>query len=237
MEQTSPDSSQSPSILGLDNIRLDLPVASIGNRVLAAFLDHLLLFFLLSAVAVLSVLLLTASEIGRTIAFTIWMVVMFSINWGYFAVSEIMLDGQTIGKKVLKLRGVSQEGGAPSISSLMIRNFLRLIDNFIGLILIAVDPKARRLGDRLAGTLVVHDQVHQDEVALSRVPKGWGSREVTLVESFLTRCPTLEPAQRLRLAERIIAWIERDDPQFLEGVFSHQDPSETVREAFRPERL
>jgi uncharacterized RDD family membrane protein YckC len=237
MDDTSRNPSPTPSILGLDNVRLDLPVASIGNRVLAAFLDHAVLAFLLLLVGGLTLFAIAASEIGRLIAFTIWLLIMFTINWGYFAISEIVLGGQTIGKRALKIRVVTQEGGAPSVPALLIRNFMRLIDNLIGIVLIAVDPRARRLGDLFAGTLVVHERVHHEELALSRIPSGWGAREVAMVESFLVRLPTLEPERRRHLGQRIIALVERDDPQFLDGIERHEDPSVTVRLAFRPERL
>ncbi len=225
------------AVLGLDNVPLELPVASIGNRSLAAALDHLLLAAL--SMAFFSGLVVTSAltDWGGG-----WMLALaalggFLLNWGYFTVFEIALGGQTPGKRALSLRVVTRDGGSAAATTLIVRNLLRVIDNLIGLVLIAIDPLARRLGDRLAGTLVVHERQTTPEIVLSRVPQGWGAAEVALAESFLERCKILEPRRKAELAVRIINWIRRDDPSFLTAVEPCNDPAETIRRAFGPERL
>jgi uncharacterized RDD family membrane protein YckC len=221
------------AVLGLDNVPLELPVASVGNRVLAAFLDHLLLGLLSLAVSVVTVAAATVLKTGFGWGLALWVVAMFLLNTGYFALLEVALSGQTPGKRALKLRVVSRDGGAPSPGALVVRNLFRIIDNLIGVVLIAVDPLARRLGDRLAGTLVVHAVEARTEVVATRVPDGWGPRQVAAVEAFLDRFEVLEPERSRALARRILIWIERDDPGFLALVPPSTDPVARVLRAFR----
>jgi hypothetical protein len=98
---------------------------------------------------------------------------------------------------------------------LVVRNLLRLVDVIIGPLLIALDPLARRIGDRLAGTLVVRVSEVVPELMLTRLPDGWSREEVQLVEAFLTRAPTLMETQRRELADRLAAWVDDKAPGFL----------------------
>lgn len=201
------------SILGLDNIRLDLPIAGIGSRSLAAFLDYLM-------VALLSLLwvlfcALVLSRVSSTLGIVILMSGLFLLQWGYFAGQEIATRGRTFGKRAVRLRVVTAEGGTPGAGALLIRNLVRALDLLIGVLLMALDPLSRRLGDRLAGTLVVHERSLETGPVLGRVPPGWGPRELATVESFLARAATLEDPLCRRMAERILEAVRRDAPELL----------------------
>ncbi|HSS47322.1 MAG TPA: RDD family protein, partial [Thermoanaerobaculia bacterium] len=126
------------SILGLDNIRLDLPVAGLGSRSLAAFLDYLGLglvavVWIVGAVAV-------APWVMPGWAPVLVVAGLFLIDWGYFALQEILGGGRTLGKRLLKLRVVTAEGGTPAAGPLLIRNLVRSLDLFCGPLLMAIDP-------------------------------------------------------------------------------------------------
>jgi hypothetical protein len=97
--------------------------------------------------------------------------------------------------------------------------------------LMASDPLARRLGDRLAGTLVVYAPTRGRELMLRRVPKGWGPREVALLEGLLSREAELDPQRRDRIARGILRLIERDDPAFLAGLAEDGDAVVALRRA------
>jgi len=222
-------------VLGLDNVAIDLPVASVGNRVLAAVVDYLILG-VLTIVLVIAGATISALIDNGTVFLVVFVVGGFMLNWGYFTVAEIATKGQTPGKQLLSLRVVTDNGGLPTAGALVIRTLLRIVDNLIGVILIAVDPRSRRLGDRLAGTLVVHDSPDRsDSLVLGRVPNGWGPAEVTLVEAFFDRRDTLDPDTLQRLAGRIVSLIERDDPAFLHEVEPGPTASATLWRAFRPD--
>jgi uncharacterized RDD family membrane protein YckC len=222
------------SILGLDNIRLDLPVAGIGSRSLAFFLDSIVLaalgfLWLLFCAVVLS-------SAGSEWALAAMVVGMFLLQWGYFAGMEIASGGRTLGKMALGLQVVSAEGGSPGAGALLARNLLRALDLVFGIPLMAIDPLSRRLGDRLAGTLVVHERSREPAPVLGRVPPGWKARELAVVEAFLVRARTLEDtALTWRMADRILDRIRRDAPELLAGLDTRADPVAALRQALRVE--
>jgi uncharacterized RDD family membrane protein YckC len=224
------------SILGLDNIRLDLPVASVGSRTLAALLDYIVLGVLMFFWLLLSGLVL--SSIAPRGAPVFLVVGMFLLDWGYFAGFEIATGGRTLGKMALRLRVLTAEGGTPGAGSLLIRNLVRSVDILFGVPLMALDPLARRLGDRLAGTLVVHERAREAGPILGRVPPGWGPRELAAVEGFLARSRALtqqDTAATWDMADRILQRIRRDAPELLAGVDTRTDPVSALRQALQVE--
>jgi uncharacterized RDD family membrane protein YckC len=222
------------SILGLDNIPLDLPVAGLGSRSLAAFLDYMVLLGL-ALLWVLAVAVLLARVAG---AWTPALLVAgwFLLEWGYFAGLEIATGGRTLGKLAVKLRVVTAEGGSPGAGVLLTRNLVRSLDLIFGALLMVTDPLARRLGDRLAGTLVIHDRPAEPAPVLGRVPPGWGPRELALVEAFLARAGALEDTAAVwAMADRILDRIRRDAPELLAGVDTRGDPVGAIRRALQVE--
>ena len=221
------------SILGLDNIRLDLPIAGIGSRSLAAFLDYLVLTAL-ALLWVFVVFLLERLTPGWAPAFLF--VGWFLLDWGYFAGLEIATGGRTLGKMAVKLRVVTAEGGTPGPGALLTRNLVRSLDLVFGLPLMVVDPLSRRLGDRLAGTVVIHDRPPEPAPVLGRVPPGWGPRELALVEAFLARAGSLDDlAASWEMADRILERIRRDAPELLAGTDPRNDPVGAIRQALQAE--
>jgi uncharacterized RDD family membrane protein YckC len=221
------------SIRALDNIRLDLPVAGVGGRCLAGLVDGILL-------AVMWMLwLLLCSTLARWGAHG-WGVAVavagiFLLEWGYFAGMEIATGGHTVGKRALGLRVVAADGAGASTGALLVRNLVRDMDYLVGVPLMAWDPLARRLGDRLAGTVVVHDRRRAPAPLCGRVPDGWGAREVAIVESFLARAPQLaDPAARDGMARQLLARVERDAPSFVAGL-DRGDPVRALRLALAVE--
>ncbi|HEX4962588.1 MAG TPA: RDD family protein [Thermoanaerobaculia bacterium] len=222
------------SVLGLDNIRLDLPVAGLGSRSLAVFLDYIGLAIVAMAWIFGSILLAAAVAPDWTPVFVV--AGIFLLDWGYFAAQEILGGGRTLGKRLLKLRVVTAEGGTPGAGALLIRNLVRSLDFLCGVPLMAFDPLSRRLGDRLAGTLVVHDRGREAAPMLGRVPAGWGARELAVVESFLSRASTLhDRALSYEMADRILERIRRDAPDLLAGVDTRTDPVAAIRQALQVE--
>ena len=222
------------SILGLDNIRLDLPVAGLGSRSLAAFLDYLVL-----GLAGVAWLFLGGLVLGYLAPdwFPVFLIFgFFLLDWGFFAGQEIGMGGRTLGKKALKIRVVTAEGGTPGPGALLIRNLVRTLDLVIGVVMMAIDPLSRRLGDRLAGTLVIHDRRPETGPVLGRVPPGWGARELAAVEAFLARAAELEDrVLRREMADRILARIRRDAPEMLAGISADAEPVAAVRRALQAE--
>jgi len=210
------DDGSPEAVLALDNIALDLPVAGAGSRALAVTLDYLILGIVLPIVIFgLSILL---SRVVPDSWFLVGMIfLVFFVQWFAFLTQELLLKGRTLGKIAVHLRVVGRSGGAATVGQILTRNLIRPVDIFVGMPLIALDPLGRRLGDRAAGTLVVHDRQEKAALTLGRIPQGWGAREVSVAESLLRRQKELDPDQLRHLALRLVKMVERDDPPLLEG--------------------
>lgn len=234
MEEASLDQSATPMTLAVDNIAIEQPVARLGTRALAAFLDYFFLGLIEVGAFILSGLGFAATgaadNVGPGWGLALWIVLAFILEWGYFTISEIVGRGKTVGKAIVGLRVVGESGTAAGIRSYVLRNMIRLPDILIGAFLLALDPKARRLGDRFAGTMVVRDRESAPAATLSYLPGGWGPREVRVAETFLRRADDMEISQRLVLARRLIAIGERRDPGFFDRARQvTSDPIEILR--------
>jgi len=151
-----------------EEIDLHLEVANVGSRTLAILADFALcglvffivynITFLLSRDAANDWL----TRFGSNAMTTVLLLVVFGFQWVYFSLFEWMWNGQTPGKRLLHLRVVKADGAPVSWIDVLLRNISRPIDTFgplglIGLVMIFISRKAQRLGDILAGTLVIHE--------------------------------------------------------------------------------
>lgn len=89
------------------------------------------------------------------------MLLLFGLMWAYSVVCEVWLGGQTLGKRALGLRVVNADGTPVTWLPSVVRNLLRAVDILpgvygVGLASTLIDPHARRLGDIVAGTMVIH---------------------------------------------------------------------------------
>jgi uncharacterized RDD family membrane protein YckC len=223
------------TVLGLDNIPLELPIAGAGSRALSAFLDYLLVGVLIFAWGMACLATFSVRPAVGWWALAAFLVGMFVLEYGYFAGIEILRGGQTVGKWALDLRVVTREGARAGNAALLIRNAVRTIDLLVGVPLMAADPLARRLGDRLAGTLVIHTHAPAEEVVLRRTPQGWTTEEAALLESFLRRAGELEGWRAERMARQLLEVIRRDDPALYAAVDPHLDAVQALRQAVEAE--
>jgi uncharacterized RDD family membrane protein YckC len=222
----------SETLYALDNVPLDLPVAGAASRALAAVLDYLLLSFLMVLWLLGSTLGLGALGAGGVWIAAVAIAGLFLLNWGYFAGFELAMGGRTPGKLAIGARVVSRTGGKAAAGAILIRNFVRAVDLVVGVPMMAADPLARRLGDRLAGTLVLRQTVSlTSQIVLARVPTSWGAREIAFVEALLERLDELAPERAQNLSRRTLAWIRKVDPAFLPEM-TDDDPVGTLRGAF-----
>ena len=96
----------------------------------------------------------------------------FLLQWGYFALFEGLWHGQTPGKRVAKIRVIQQSGRAITIFESLSRNLVRVVDFLpafyvVGTISIFITKRNQRLGDLVAGTLVVHEGQSRDAARLA----------------------------------------------------------------------
>ena len=218
-------------ILGLDNVAIELPVAGVGPRALAAFLDYVLVTIVLVVYTVAVVALGVVVRDRTWVLGVLLLLGWFVIQYGYFAGFELVLDGQTPGKRALSLRVADAAGGRATTRAILVRNGLRIVDLLFGVVFMAVDPLARRLGDRLAGTLVLHETRDDRPLVARRVPRGWKPADVAVAESYLRRERQLDPGRSDELGRRLLDAVRRDDPTLLEGVDT-RDPARALRRVF-----
>jgi len=222
-----------------EKIRIDTPenvvfgynVAGMGSRFLAGLLDMILIMLLMTAADItlfLFLRLMNASSWGLT-GNWLWAVfglLAFVIFWGYYIFFEMVWNGQSPGKRKLGLRVIRTDGSPITFTESLIRNLVRLFDFLpayygVGVVTMFINSQTRRLGDLVAGTLVVHDRpVTLDSLGRSTnweleswtsfpLPAAAGeypverlsSQDLQLVESFLLRRKQL--ANRGALASQI----------------------------------
>jgi len=149
-----------------DNIDIEYRLAGAGSRVAAATIDFLIQIAALAIIIIISLLVVTSNlnfieSITNTVYIAFIILVYFVIFMGYFLVCEIVLKGQTIGKKILKLRTIRQNGQPITFIQSIIRNLIRIfIDNQgIGLLMIFFTKEHKRLGDMAGGTIVISENL------------------------------------------------------------------------------
>jgi uncharacterized RDD family membrane protein YckC len=150
-----------------ENIEFAYDIAGIGSRFLAAIVDTLIIG--VAEVVVFIVVGLAASSLGLgssaagSLLAALGGLLAFAILWGYYIAFELLWNGQSPGKRAIGLR-VVREGGRPiTFVGSAIRNLIRIVDFLpafygIGVVVMFVDRRARRLGDLAGGTLVVKER-------------------------------------------------------------------------------
>jgi uncharacterized RDD family membrane protein YckC len=227
-----------------ERVPLAFALASIGNRFLAVAIDHFIQYFTIFVVAWASLSLAGVGDISRienseffqempkwTIAVLI--IVLFLIFAGYFIVFEWLWNGQTPGKRLLKLRVIREDGRPITLWEAIARNLLRIFDAVpgfvlpvysIGLITIFMSVRDQRIGDMFAGTVVIRERTDEaptfaetfsnpvSDTAFRRVQKpimfqanisAVTESEIEVAESFLRRRWDLTERQRIWMAWRV----------------------------------
>lgn len=151
------------------------------------------------------------------------LVLVFLLEWGYFVACDMLMSGRSLGKKALGLRVVSAQGLPVGLGDSLLRNLLRGADFLpIGYVLGAVcmmfDARFRRLGDLVAGTLVIFEPkvAYRAPPRLSPPPsdaeRAWLPRHVELsasereaIELFMLRINELPSARSDELADILAA--------------------------------
>ena len=146
---------------------IELPLAGIGSRFIAILVDYLIwgfaffIFFLLALVVIPAFSIF--GRISANWAIGIALLIVFVMHWGYFALFEAFSNGRTPGKRVAKIRVIHQSGRGINFVEALARNLVRYVDGLpsfyaVGIVMIFLSRRNQRLGDMVAGTLVVRDR-------------------------------------------------------------------------------
>ncbi|MEP6571572.1 MAG: stage II sporulation protein M [Gemmatimonadota bacterium] len=203
-----------------ESVILDYEIAGVGSRALAAIIDTGILFvwILLLALA-LSPIEGWLGEGAARWARAILGLAVFASFWGYYTFFEGLRGGQTPGKRHIGIRVVRDTGHPVTFGAAAARNFIRLADSlpppsyFLGGLFVALHPQGKRLGDIVAGTVVVRDrpieagpvQVSEPEESDETGLPELAEEEFRVIREFSERSMSLDEEVRARLADRLTA--------------------------------
>lgn len=250
-----------------ENVKISYQVAGPGTRFLAWFADNifltifcfiLLIVFIAVGVSVDEVFGDVFDQTGGKNPFVdgqqfsmiflgIWLMIWSLGSFFYFGLSELVLRGQTIGKRMSKIRVVKEDGFSLDPVSILIRTLFRVVDQLPLLWIVPVlSNSSQRFGDMVAGTLVVSDEPPE----ISSVRETLGGRQANeskfritgamlkrahqndfaTVESILDRWSNLSINEQSALTEKIVPVLAQrlqtevpelpDHQQFLEDLLA-----------------
>jgi uncharacterized RDD family membrane protein YckC len=185
---------QTINVQTTQNVAIQYPIASVGDRILAYLLDRIIL--------IIYIILWIAIFINFDLEI-IWLwIVLLVLPWlFYHLVFEIFMNGQSPGKRVMNIQVVRLDGTQPTIGDYILRWVFSLIDFYVlsgalAVIIIAFGGRGQRLGDIVAGTSVI---------------KLIAQKEITANEIFITTENTYVPTfpQVAQLESRDIELIQR----------------------------
>lgn len=211
-----------------EQIALELPLAGIGSRFLALAIDTLIqsVFYLIAAFIFIFTLPLGSSVfmfLPKLVGPALAIFILFAIYWGYFAFFESIWSGQTPGKRYAGIRVIKESGRPINAFDAIGRNLMRAVDGLpgiygVGLVCMMWNQQSRRLGDFVAGTVVVHEKPTEDvrpswntsdqgasaAHGLTQVPP----EELVLIETYLHRRWELDKYVRVNTAVQIAERIK-----------------------------
>jgi len=216
-----------------ERVELHYVLANIGNRFIAAGIDHLIQ----TVTAVIVILIAGALSSWQIFSsLNVWtaaltVLAIFAIYWGYFVLFETLWSGQTPGKRIMRLRVVREDGRPVRFFEVFVRNLLRVAIDFqpfpsyaIGVVSIIFSARSKRIGDFVAGTVVIKERateapslseiIRVSELEQQRLDRTTpapfladtrrlSDQELRAVETFLKRRFELKEPNRTALATRI----------------------------------
>jgi len=219
-----------------ERVPLHFALASIGNRFLACAIDHTIQILVLLLMIIAFTIVGNYSSFGERLTnapkwvLAVAIIFVFLILSGYFAFFEWLWSGQTPGKRWMKLRVIREDGRPVTFWEASVRNLLRSFDMMpapfysIGLISVFSSARDQRVGDMVAGTVVVREREAEapafakvfaapiSDGALRRTFKpvpftadlnNLSESEIAVVETFLRRRWDLTEAPRQWMAWRV----------------------------------
>ncbi|MGH7246716.1 MAG: RDD family protein [Pseudomonadota bacterium] len=226
-----------------EGVRLDLPIAGPGLRILAYGIDLGLILFLLVAMLIALLIILPggnwidhffhsffhevarqAREAARNanagrpnrpsfglvegLIIAVFLLAHFAVESGYFIVWEMLANGRSLGKYIIGLRVVRRDGMPIDLRASVVRNLMRIVDMLpeyyvVGLVSMVLSPSVERLGDHVAGTIVIRldrpqaapEIALRDHTALAALTRQQlariGARELRLIRATIRRAGSL----------------------------------------------
>jgi len=237
-----------------EQVGLEYPLAGIGSRFLAVFYDTLVQFIIYTVLFLISLFTLPGGAAWWN-APSKWLAAAlillgFCVYWGYYAAFEALWNGQTLGKRQAGIRVIKDSGRAVTPFEAIARNLIRVVDFFpgvyaVGLLTMLFNKRNRRLGDFVAGTVVVHDRKGEDNQVIWSVPVDSGAKwdlssiadnDLQVIEAFLERRLDIPLEVRYATARRLADLYASRLRLPLEERGSNEDLLEAIALQFRNTR-
>ncbi len=219
-----------------ESVELEFTLAGIGNRTFALLIDYLILgaaLFLSLAISIfLTYQIADAENIlgvsSSTLLQWLWaieLLVIFSIYVGYFVLFEAIWQGQTPGKKKAHIRVIRDDGKPVGIAQATLRALLRPLDDFLflGVFFITLGRKEKRIGDLIAGTIVIQEEkpIHKAEFSTSQQSEDLAIKlaittdfhrlspeNFAIIRNYLQRREMMIPQARRELARNLAMQVK-----------------------------
>jgi len=197
-----------------EHVQLDFDLAGVGSRAMAAIADYTIMALFLLTIGILFSILDRENELLRSIGGAWLTFLVFLLQTGYFFAFELLSRGQTPGKRSVGLRVISVEGTPVTVRAAALRNLFRVIDlqpvfsGMTGLGMIAATGRGQRIGDIIAGTIVVRDkggaEIPESTVEPAQVGRPVLSAEqFDLLDRYILRREGLTPQVRRKISARV----------------------------------
>jgi uncharacterized RDD family membrane protein YckC len=153
------------------NIEIDYEIGGLGERMLATLIDFGIFFLIAIAIVIVNAM----AGGGSGTFFQVSLVVIGVVYVFYDPVCEIFMNGQSIGKRAMKIKVISLDGGQASVGQYLLRWVFKIIDfSFTSatcaVIFAAVTEKSQRLGDIVAGTMLIRTEPRTKMDAIAFAP-------------------------------------------------------------------
>ena len=226
------------------NVNINFTAASVGERILAYVIDWIIKIAYIIVTYQITFNLLEIDTIIEdmdrwsqiAIYVTFYLPVVF-----YTLIFETLLDGQTPGKRILKIKVVKIDGYQASLADFIIRWFFRIVDlnmmsGVVALVAIITSPKNQRLGDMTAGTSVItlKNNINISHTILEELEDAYQPTYPSVIklsdndariikETFNTAKASRDYATLIKLRQKIIEVAEiknvmENDMQFVETI-------------------
>lgn len=227
-----------------EGVVLEFEEAGVGSRILAITLDLLVQFVVLMAFLFALGIASIDQSVPESVVVIVVVVAVFAVLFGYPVALETLTRGRTLGKMALGLRVVTAEGAPVQFRHAAIRAGLGLVDFYIvpggvvAMTAVLLSRRGQRLGDLVAGTIVMRERQAGADAASYQFPppqgyEGYvatldvsnlGDERYAVVRSFLLRVWDLTPEARQATATRLATAVA--------GHLRHRPPPDVHPEWF-----
>ncbi|WP_087483491.1 RDD family protein [Brachybacterium massiliense] len=214
-------SAERDALITGDAVLLDLRTASFATRMLSAVIDGVIQLVLLVGGSIAMAWTAEWADLDDGLVVAGVLVASVTAYVGYPVLCELLLRGRSVGRLVMGTRVVRDDGGPVHVRQSLLRAVMAMLEIWstsgaIALTCSVIDRKSRRVGDLLAGTMVVQERMRDLTPQRAAVPEAlqdWvrgadvGRLPLTLMQdirSFLPRAGTINPESRRQLSRDLL---------------------------------